>query len=229
MEISKLEYHSTWQPIIGKEVEKTYFTHLEYFVRGEQKQFIVYPPEKLIFNAFQKTSYDAVKVVILGQDPYHGAGQAHGLSFSVSRGIAIPRSLKNIYKEIESDLGIPVPKHGNLEYWAEQGVLLLNTILTVRAGNPKSHHNQGWEIFTDAIIRALSDNKAHLVFMLWGADAQQKAALIDSTKHLVLKAAHPSPFSAARGFFGCRHFSKANAYLQSFDLMPIDWNLEERL
>lgn len=226
MEISSLKYHPDWEPIIGKELKKPYFKGLASFVSAEQAQFAVYPPEELIFNAFEKTAYSAVKVVILGQDPYHGAGQAHGLSFSVSRNNAVPRSLKNIYKEIFGDLGIPVPSHGNLERWAEQGVLLLNTALTVRTATPKSHQGKGWEVFTDEVIRNLSQTKTHLVFMLWGADAFKKTELIDPQKHLVLKAAHPSPFSAARGFFGCKHFSKANEYLESLNLEAIDWKVE---
>lgn len=226
MEISSLKYHPDWEPFIGKELKKPYFKELASFVSVEQLQFAVYPPEELIFNAFAKTAYKAVKVVILGQDPYHGAGQAHGLSFSVARNIAVPRSLKNIYKEIQSDLGIPVAAHGNLERWAEQGVLLLNTVLTVRTSTPKSHQGRGWEVFTDEVIRTLSQTKTHLVFMLWGADAFKKAELIDPYKHLVLKAAHPSPFSAARGFFGCKHFSKANEYLGSLGLEAIDWKVE---
>ncbi|HEX2934639.1 MAG TPA: uracil-DNA glycosylase [Bacteroidales bacterium] len=226
MEINNLKYIPDWEPIIGKELKKPYFKELASFVSAEQAQFTVYPPDELIFNAFAKTGFNTVKVVILGQDPYHGAGQAHGLSFSVSRNIAVPRSLKNIYKEIHNDLGIPVSTHGNLEKWAQQGVLLLNTVLTVRAGTPKSHQGKGWEVFTDAVIRNLSETKNHLVFMLWGADAFKKAELIDTKKHLVLKAAHPSPFSAARGFFGCKHFSKANEYLVSFNLEAIDWAVE---
>lgn len=226
MEISSLKYHPDWEPVIGKELKKPYFKELASFVSAERTQFAVYPPEELVFSAFATTSYSAVKVVILGQDPYHGVGQAHGLSFSVARNIAVPRSLKNIYKEIQSDLDIPVPTHGNLERWAEQGVLLLNTVLTVRAATPKSHQGRGWEVFTDEVIRNLSQTKTHLVFMLWGADAFKKAELIDSQKHLVLKAAHPSPFSAARGFFGCKHFSKANKYRESLNLEAIDWKVE---
>lgn len=223
MEISNLKCYPDWGPIISKELMNPYFKALLTFISAEREQFTVYPPEELVFNAFEKTPYEAVKVVILGQDPYHGSGQAHGLSFSVARNVAVPRSLKNIYKEIESDLGTPMPKHGNLEKWAEQGVLLLNTVLTVRAATPKSHQGKGWEIFTDEVIQNLSLTKAHLVFMLWGADAFKKAELIDTKKHLVLKAAHPSPFSAARGFFGCRHFSKANEYLKNYGLEPICW------
>lgn len=226
MEINSLQYLPDWEPIIGKELKKPYFQELITFISSEQKQYTIYPPEELVFNAFKTTSYKTVKVVILGQDPYHGAGQAHGLSFSVPRNVAVPRSLKNIYKEIQNDLGISIAKHGNLEKWAEEGVLLLNTVLTVRAGTPKSHQGRGWEIFTDEVIRSLSQGKAHLVFMLWGADAFKKAELIDSNKHLVLKAAHPSPFSAARGFFGCRHFSKANEYLKSFNQETINWEVE---
>jgi uracil-DNA glycosylase len=225
MKISNIKFHPSWNFLMEPETKKIYFKQLVAFVSDEQKHSIVYPSEDLIFNAFSTTSFDAVKVVVLGQDPYHGKGQAHGLCFSVPDGIAIPRSLKNIYKEIQSDLGISVPNHGNLEKWASQGVLLLNTILSVRANQPKSHHRQGWEVFTDEVIRNLSEQKDHLVFMLWGNDAQCKAKLVDASKHLMLTAAHPSPFSASRGFFGCRHFSKANEYLKNNNIEEIDWRV----
>jgi uracil-DNA glycosylase len=225
MKISNIKFHSSWDFLIAPETKKKYFKELVAFVSDEQKHSSVYPPEDLIFHAFYTTGFEAAKVVILGQDPYHGKGQAHGLCFSVPEGIVIPRSLKNIYKEIQSDLGIPVPHHGNLEKWASQGVLLLNTILSVRDNQPKSHHKQGWEVFTDEVIRKLSAQKEHMVFMLWGNDAQSKAGLIDASKHLMLTAAHPSPLSASRGFFGCRHFSRANEYLEKNDLEGIDWRV----
>lgn len=208
-----------------EEFEKSYFFDLKQFLIREKEQFTVYPPGGLIFNAFNKTSFDKVKVVILGQDPYHGTGQAHGLCFSVPEGITPPPSLINIFKEIHNDLGFPVPSHGNLESWASQGVLLLNATLTVRANQPLSHKNKGWEIFTDQAIKVLSDNKNGLVFLLWGNHAKVKEDLIDTTRHLVLKAAHPSPFSAASGFFGCHHFSLVNKYLKEQSHIPIDWRI----
>jgi uracil-DNA glycosylase len=179
-----------------------------------------------LFNAFNKTPFDRVKVVILGQDPYHGPGQAMGLSFSVPRGIHPPPSLGNIFKELKKDIGMPIPGHGDLTQWAEQGVLLLNASLTVRANEPNSHSAIGWHEFTDSVIQTLSDKSAGLVFMLWGRFAQDKTPLIDETKHLVLKAAHPSPFSAEKGFFGCRHFSRANEYLMKKGKQPVDWHLD---
>ncbi|HEY8396890.1 MAG TPA: uracil-DNA glycosylase, partial [Flavihumibacter sp.] len=185
----------------------------------------IYPPGPLIFHAFDKTPPDKLKVVILGQDPYHNPGQAHGLSFSVPSGVTPPPSLINIYKEIASDIGLQLPRQGNLEKWAERGVLLLNAALTVRANEPGSHAKIGWMDFTDAVIRTISEKKKHIVFLLWGRFAQEKQALIDETKHLVLKAAHPSPFSAEKGFFGCRHFSKTNEYLVKNGIDPIDWSL----
>jgi uracil-DNA glycosylase len=187
---------------------------------------VIYPPGSLLFNAFNKTPFDRVKVVILGQDPYHGPGQAMGLSFSVPRGIHPPPSLGNIFKELKKDIGMPIPGHGDLTQWAEQGVLLLNASLTVRANEPNSHSAIGWHEFTDSVIQTLSDKSAGLVFMLWGRFAQDKTPLIDETKHLVLKAAHPSPFSAEKGFFGCRHFSRANEYLMKKGKQPVDWHLD---
>jgi len=186
-------------------------------------QRVLYPPPKEILSAFNVCPFDQVKVVILGQDPYHGAHQANGLAFSVRSDIAIPPSLQNIYKEIHTDIGVPIPKNGDLSGWARQGVLLLNATLTVRAGSPGSHQNKGWEEFTSAAVQELSDNRDHLVFLLWGSYAKQKGEIIDRSKHLVLVAPHPSPFSADRGFFGCKHFSQANAYLAKQGIKPIVW------
>ncbi|RQO78945.1 uracil-DNA glycosylase [Pedobacter sp. KBW01] len=216
-----------WLAVLEEEFEKDYMIRLKSFLQEEkQKGATVYPKGTDIFNALNTTPFDEVKVVILGQDPYHGTGQAHGLSFSVQRGVAVPPSLKNIYKELETDIeGFKSPAHGHLAHWAEQGVLLLNATLTVRASEAGSHQNRGWEIFTDEIIKALSEKREHLVFLLWGRYAQQKAALIDQKKHYVLTAAHPSPFSAYNGFFGSKHFSKANQLLIQNNLKPIGWNL----
>jgi uracil-DNA glycosylase len=216
----------TWLKVLDKEINKPYFKNLEEFLVEEYSKEIIYPPKNLIFNAFNKTPLDRVKVILLGQDPYHGPGQAHGLCFSVPVGIKPPRSLVNIFKELRDDLGIPVPPHGNLEAWAKQGVLLLNTTLTVRAKQPLSHHSRGWETFTDHVIEVLSTQKKGLIFLLWGRNAFEKESLIDTSKHTILKAAHPSPFSAARGFFGCRHFSKTNEILTKEGLKPIDWRIE---
>ncbi|MDA8596957.1 uracil-DNA glycosylase [Candidatus Pacebacteria bacterium] len=218
-----VEIEQSWKNALTVEFEKDYFADLSTNVRHEYENETIYPPAKLVFNAFNHCSFDDVKVVILGQDPYHGRGQAMGLSFSVPEGVRIPPSLQNIYKEIEADLGVKPLSSGNLERWAKQGVLLLNATLTVRAGEPGSHQGLGWEQFTDAVIEITSDEREHIVFVLWGAYAQSKADLIDDTKHLVLKAPHPSPLSAHRGFFGCQHFSLANEYLQSHALKPIDW------
>ncbi|WP_406827189.1 uracil-DNA glycosylase [Pedobacter sp. KACC 23697] len=216
-----------WLAVLEEEFEKDYMIKLKSFLQEEkQRGATIYPKGADIFNALNTTPFDQVKVVILGQDPYHGTGQAHGLSFSVQRGVAVPPSLKNIYKELETDIeGFKSPSHGQLTHWAEQGVLLLNATLTVRASEAGSHQNQGWEIFTDEIIKALSEKREHIVFLLWGRYAQQKAALIDQKKHYVLTAAHPSPFSAYNGFFGSKHFSKANQLLVQNNLKPIDWTL----
>ena len=217
----------TWHEAIGAEKEKTYFQTILEKVRHERQAGItVYPPERDVFNAFRTTEFGQVKVVILGQDPYHGAGQAHGLAFSVQPEIAVPPSLVNIYKELATDIeGFQIPQHGYLQHWAEQGVLLLNTVLTVRAGLAHSHATFGWEVFTDEVIRQLDKEREHLVFMLWGSHAQKKGAFINRNRHLVLTAPHPSPLSAYRGFFGCKHFSQANAYLQAHGLEPIDWQV----
>ncbi|MDR1342063.1 MAG: uracil-DNA glycosylase [Prevotellaceae bacterium] len=215
----------SWKAALQDEFDKPYFAEVVSFVKQEvAARHAVYPPGKLIFNAFDKTPFDRVKVVILGQDPYHGYGQAHGLCFSVPQGVKAPPSLINIFKEIEDDLGIAPPSHGSLEAWAEQGVFLLNAILTVRANTPTSHSSVGWQTFTDAVIRKISDEKSGVVFLLWGNFARAKKELIDTGRHHVLEAAHPSPL--ARGAFnGCRHFSKTNALLQQQGLAPIDWKL----
>lgn len=217
----------TWHQAIGKEKQQPYFQHILNVVRAERLAGkVIYPPAQDVFNAFKATEFDQVKVVILGQDPYHGPQQAHGLSFSVHKGVAIPPSLVNIYKELAEDIpGFQIPQHGYLQHWAEQGVLLLNTVLTVRAGHAHSHAQLGWETFTDRVISALNEGREHVVFMLWGSHAQKKGAMIDRIKHLVLTASHPSPLSAYRGFFGCKHFSLANAYLQAHAMSPIDWQL----
>jgi uracil-DNA glycosylase len=215
-----------WKEILKQEFNKPYFLQIVTFLRTEKMAGkIIYPPGNLIFNAFNSTPFSKVKVVLLGQDPYHGPGQAHGLSFSVQEGIPCPPSLVNIFKELHNDIGVPTPKEGNLSHWALQGVLLLNASLTVRANEPMSHSKIGWAEFTDAAIKKLSDQRQNLVFLLWGKFAQEKQALVDETRHLVLKAAHPSPFSANNGFFGCRHFSKTNEYLVKNGIDPIDWKL----
>ncbi|MDN5199972.1 uracil-DNA glycosylase [Fulvivirgaceae bacterium BMA10] len=213
----------TWKKVLSDEFEKTYFENLTNFVRNEYKTQTVYPPGKEIFNAFEHCSFDNVKVVIIGQDPYHGIGQANGLCFSVKDGIRMPPSLVNIFKEIKDDLGKEIPQSGNLERWADQGVLLLNATLTVRASSAGSHQNKGWEEFTDAVIQKISDHKENIVFLLWGSYAQKKGAIIDTNKHHVLKSAHPSPFAADRGFFGNKHFSKTNAFLKSKGIEEINW------
>lgn len=217
----KLE--QSWKYQLDKEFKKPYFKKLTDFVKHEYSNKTIYPPAKLIFNAFDSCPFNEVKVVIVGQDPYHEPGQAHGLCFSVNNGVQIPPSLINIYKEIESDLGKPVPRSGNLERWAKQGVLLLNATLTVQAHRAGSHQGKGWEEFTDAVIRHLAEDRDHLVFILWGAYAQRKGATIDANRHLILKSPHPSPLSAHQGFFGNKHFSKANDYLQAHGKKSVDW------
>ncbi|HYG19411.1 MAG TPA: uracil-DNA glycosylase [Ohtaekwangia sp.] len=213
----------SWKNRLHAEFEKPYFSSLTDFVKNEYLTQTVYPPGKEIFRAFDACDFADVKVVIIGQDPYHGPGQANGLCFSVRDGIRMPPSLLNIFKEIQNDIRKPIPKSGDLGRWAEQGVLLLNATLTVRASSPGSHQHKGWEGFTDAVIKIISQEKEHAVFMLWGAYAQKKGEMIDRKKHLVLMSAHPSPFSADRGFFGCKHFSKANEYLRSKGLTEIEW------
>ena len=218
-----VQIEDSWKRRLQPEFDKAYFKTLTDFVREEYRTGTVYPPGRLIFNAFNLCPFDRVKVVIIGQDPYHGPGQAHGLCFSVNDGVAFPPSLQNIFKEIHDDLGTPVPQSGNLTRWAEQGVLLLNATLTVRAHQAGSHQRQGWEEFTDAVIKALAEEREHLVFILWGAYAQKKGAFIDRSRHLVLASAHPSPLSAYHGFFGNKHFSLANAYLEQHGETPIKW------
>ena len=221
----KLE--ESWKKRLSEEFHSPYFKKLKDFLLEEKKKVeIVFPSGTKIFSAFDHTPFDKVKVVILGQDPYHGPGQAHGLSFSVPPGIGIPPSLLNMFKELKNDLGIPRPSTGNLEKWADQGVLLLNATLTVRANQPGSHQNQGWELFTDAVIREISASRTGVIFILWGKYAQAKEVLIDTTKHYILKSPHPSPFSADRGFFGCKHFSKTNEILASEGQKEIDWSLD---
>ncbi len=218
-----VKIESSWKEQLQEEFNKPYFQNLVSFVKEEYKTQTIYPPGSLIFNAFNLCPFDDAKVVIIGQDPYHGPNQAHGLCFSVNDGIPFPPSLNNIFKEIQNDIGSPIPPTGNLTRWAEQGILLLNATLTVRAGQAGSHQSQGWEQFTDAVIRLLAEKKEHLVFMLWGAYAQKKGAFIDRNKHLVLEAAHPSPLAAHRGFWNNNHFSKTNQYLEQQGKTPINW------
>lgn len=222
-----VKIEESWKEVLKDEFTKPYFQQVAVFLKTEKAAGkIIYPPGPLIFNAFNQTPFSKVKAVIIGQDPYHGAGQAHGLSFSVPNGINPPPSLINIFKEIQSDIGIAMPReYGNLTRWAEQGVLLLNAALTVRANEPFSHAKIGWAEFTDAVIKKISGEKTGVVFLLWGKFAQEKQVLIDESKHFVLKAAHPSPFSADKGFFGCRHFSKTNELLTRQGIAPIDWKL----
>jgi uracil-DNA glycosylase len=222
-----VKIEASWNEVLKNEFTKPYFQQIVTFLKTEKAAGkIIYPPGPLIFNAFNQTPFTKLKVAILGQDPYHGPGQAHGLSFSVPNGIKPPPSLVNIFKEIQSDIGVAMPlQYGNLTRWAEQGVLLLNAALTVRANEPFSHAKFGWADFTDAVIKKISEEKKGIVFLLWGKFAQDKQVLIDETKHLVLKAAHPSPFSADKGFFGCKHFSKTNEFLTRQGLSPIDWKL----
>ena len=219
----KVQIEESWKQQLQEEFEKPYFEALTHFVKNEYAQGVVYPPGKLIFNAFNLCPFDRVKVVIIGQDPFPGPGQAHGLCFSVNDGIAFPPSLVNIFKELKNDMGIEKPASGNLTRWAEQGVLMLNATLTVRAHQAGSHQRQGWETFTDAVIRKLAEDREHLVFILWGGYAQRKGAFIDRNRHLVLASAHPSPLSAYNGFFGNKHFSRTNEYLIAHGEQPIVW------
>ncbi len=223
-----VKIESSWKAVLKEEFAKPYFEQIVYFLKTERMAGkTIYPPGPLIFNAFDQTPFSEVKVVIIGQDPYHGAGQAHGLCFSVQDGVPPPPSLVNIFKEIQSDIGIQMNvKKGNLTHWAQQGVLLLNAALTVRANEPFSHSKIGWATFTDAVIQKIAEDKEGIVFLLWGKFAQEKQSLIDETKHHVLKAAHPSPFSADKGFFGCKHFSKTNQLLQNQGKDPIDWKIQ---
>jgi len=221
-----VQIEESWKRELKEEFTKTYFQHIITFLKAEKASGkIIYPPGPLIFNAFKQTPFDRVKVVLIGQDPYHNKGQAHGLSFSVPDGVSKPPSLNNIFKELKNDLGIEIPENGNLIKWAQQGVLLLNASLTVRQNEPGSHANIGWLQFTDNVIKRISDDKEGIVFLLWGKFAQEKQSLIDETKHFVLKAAHPSPYSANNGFFGCKHFSKTNELLMKQHKTPIDWKL----
>ncbi|WP_291370244.1 MULTISPECIES: uracil-DNA glycosylase [unclassified Acinetobacter] len=226
--LDKIQLEASWKSALSEFLLSAKMDDLKQFLVTEKNaDKVIYPPNSLIFNALNTTPFNRVKVVILGQDPYHGPNQAHGLSFSVQKGVALPPSLRNIFHELNTDLGIPVPKHGDLTRWAEQGVLLLNAVLTVEAGQPTSHQKRGWEDFTDHVIDVLNEQCEHIVFILWGAYAQRKGQRIDQNKHLVLKAAHPSPLSANRGgFFGCKVFSKANNYLKQNGIEPINWQLD---
>ena len=221
----KPKIEESWYQVLAAEFEQPYFADLKAFLIEEKRQYVVYPSGSLIFNAFAHTPFDKVKVVILGQDPYHGKGQAHGLCFSVPNGVPAPPSLENMYKEIYNDLGIVPSASGNLESWADQGVFLLNATLTVRASTAGSHQKRGWETFTDKVIQTLSDERKHLVFLLWGNYARAKRSMIDPYRHLILEAPHPSPFSASSGFFGCKHFSKTNEYLRQHGIEPINWQV----
>lgn len=220
-----LKLNASWKEILKNELEKKYFKALIDFVQNEYNIKTIFPPASKIFSAFNNTPFEEVKVVLIGQDPYHGEGQANGLSFSVADGIKLPPSLRNIYKELNDDLGFEISTSGNLESWAKQGVLLLNATLTVEASKAGSHQKKGWEEFTDAVIKQLSDKKENVVFILWGAYAQKKGAKIDRTKHLVIETAHPSPLGAYRGFWGSKPFSKTNAFLESKNIKPIDWKI----
>ena len=219
----EVKIEKSWKNLLAEEFEKSYFNELTEFVRNEYKTHTVYPPAKLIFNAFDQSPFDQLKVVIIGQDPYHGPGQAHGLCFSVNDGVAFPPSLRNIFKEINNDLGKGMPESGNLNRWGKQGVLLLNATLTVQANQAGSHQKKGWEQFTDAVIEKINEQKEHVVFILWGNFAIGKGKLIDSNKHLILTSVHPSPLSASRGFFGNKHFSKTNEYLQNKGIDSVEW------
>jgi len=221
-----VKIEASWKEVLKGEFSKEYFQQIPLHIKTEKSQGkIIYPPGSLIFNAFNTTPFDKVKVVILGQDPYHGQGQAHGLCFSVQHGVPPPPSLLNIFKELQEDIGIDIPNHGNLTHWAQQGVFLLNASLTVRAGEPMSHSKIGWAAFTDTVIKKISEQKKNVVFLLWGKFAQEKRVLIDETKHCILRSVHPSPLSAYGGFFGCKHFSKTNEYLVSKGIDPVDWSL----
>ena len=222
-----VKIENSWKQALAAEFVKPYFEQLTQFVRSEYHRTTVYPPGKEIFAAFDATPFDQVKVVIIGQDPYHGVGQANGLCFSVRDGVELPPSLLNIYKELHDDLGVPIPVSGDLSRWARQGVLLLNSTLTVRAHEAASHQGRGWEQFTDAIIQAVNEQDRAVVYMLWGRPAQSKIPMLDNLKHLILKAPHPSPLSAYRGFFGCKHFSQANEFLVQNGMEPIDWQIED--
>lgn len=218
-------FDNDWDEVLQEETEKPYFQELRYALAREYKQYKVYPPKDKLFSALKLTPYSKTRVVILGQDPYHGAGQAHGLSFSVEPGVRVPPSLRNIYTELHSDLGLAIPNHGSLLHWAEEGVLMLNAVLTVREGQPNSHKGLGWETFTDAIMEKLNERTEPMVFILWGSHAQLKGAAIDRSRHMVIQSPHPSPFSAHRGFLGSRPFSRANQFLEQHGLRGIDWSI----
>ena len=228
MKINTPNIDSSWYEVLKNQFDSDYFVGLKSFLVDEKCHYRVFPPGSLIFNAFNLTPLQNVKIVILGQDPYHGLGQAHGLAFSVPEGVSFPPSLRNIFKELQTDIGINIPYTGSLEGWARQGVLLLNTTLTVRESQPMSHAGHGWEVFTDAAIKAVSDYRDNVVFMLWGSHAASKKPLVNTSKHCVLQAPHPSPLSASRGFFGCHHFSLANKYLAEHNITPIDWGRTEK-
>ncbi len=223
-----VHFGNEWDELLKGEFEKEYYLKLREFLKEEYSRYRVYPNMYDIFNSLKYTSYSSVKAVILGQDPYHQPGQAHGLCFSVKKGTPLPPSLQNIYKELQSDLGIPPASHGELIPWAKNGVLLMNTVLTVRESQPNSHKNMGWEIFTDRVIRILNDREKPMVFILWGANARSKTKLITNPDHLILQSAHPSPLSAYNGFFGNRHFSKTNDFLAAHGIEPIDWRIEQQ-
>jgi uracil-DNA glycosylase len=226
--MKSVQLEQSWLEQLEGEFGKPYMQKLkDYLLIRKQHNAVIYPKGNQIFNALNSTPFEQVRVVILGQDPYHGPGQAHGLCFSVLPGTKVPPSLANIYREIHQDLGLPVPQHGYLQSWAKQGVLLLNSVLTVERGQAGSHQNKGWETFTDRVVHKLEQKRKNLVFILWGSYAQKKGAVIDARKHLILKAPHPSPLSAYRGFLGCRHFSKANSWLQDHDLEPVDWSVPD--
>ncbi|KAF0201841.1 MAG: uracil-DNA [Bacteroidetes bacterium] len=220
------QIHESWKNILSEEFSSPYFLGLKDFLVEEKKTYVVYPAGANIFQAFNRTPFEKVKVVVIGQDPYHGEGQAHGLCFSVPAGIAFPPSLQNIFRELQTDTGLPYPVTGDLSRWAAQGVLLMNATLTVRANQAGSHQGRGWEIFTDAVIRKLSAQRSHLVFLLWGNYARDKKSLIDLSKHYVLEAPHPSPLSVYRGFYGCKHFTKANEILVQNGITPVDWRVD---
>lgn len=221
----KLQVDKSWDSVLGEQLQSDYFKELLEFLREEYEQQTIFPERENIFRALNETPYDKVKAVILGQDPYHGEGQAQGLSFSVQPGVKVPPSLRNIYMELQDDINCPLPENGSLVKWAKEGVLLLNTVLTVRKGEPASHAKKGWEMFTDEIIKKLDQKHQPIVFILWGKHAQQKKQLINSSKHFVIESAHPSPFSARKGFFGSKPFSKTNEYLRSQNIKVIDWSL----
>lgn len=222
-----VQFGNKWDEILKDEFKKDYYLKLREFLKAEYSTRTIYPPMFDIYNALKYTDYDDVKIVILGQDPYHGEGEAHGLAFSVKYGVPIPPSLKNIYKELHDSLGCKIPNNGYLKKWADQGVLLLNTSLTVRKDIANSHRNKGWEIFTDSVIKKLNEREKPVIFLLWGNNAKSKTALIDQSKHRVLTSVHPSPLSASRGFFGCNHFAKANEILENMGETPIDWQIED--